>query len=552
MGGAGCPSKASSTRKGGRVFPVSAGAPEKLLQRTRGDACEHSSDESDVPRPRSPLREQPHSAERCRRGFPGQAAADARCMIDGSSPAAVAGKAAPESVAQPPEQFFTEQQSMAAGQTLPGQPCQPYVASAPAPLPEAVHRKTHAADECNEHSTQTHPSNPLFRQGFGEPHDRASAAFPEEEEDTAEPVLPMEDRVSRQPERGASESDIEGPATPAYDVHNATVAAPQQPLSSPDAAMLQRQVDLLKEQVRCSPLLDSLLYTLPFSSASMQICHMRTPLHVYSLHVSDICAIVSAQLEALRVQLQAQGSAVPAHAAPGKTVQLLQSLPRIPVTPPGEGGCTDGMVPSNFNADQPPDAVHAHILPGRTESCNGARNTSSSVSIPLSCSRQSSFSAHSISDSAAAAAIFAAYANPLAADAAPVVALPLILDTAASDPLSENGVVITAGKQHSITDHLEAGSMPCSHSAEAGPAPVQHATGAAALSGNSLENLTNRVLKETAAEHHAGPQEQRPSGYAILSAGECLPVLRQWTSSMFRHDLDHDVHQVSCASLGFL
>lgn len=279
---------------------------------------------------------------------------------------------------------------------------------------------------------------------------------------------------------------------------------------------------------------------------------MRTPLHVYSLHVSDICAIVSAQLEALRVQLQAQGSAVPAHAAPGKTVQLLQSLPRIPVTPPGEGGCTDGMVPSNFNADQPPDAVHAHILPGRTESCNGARNTSSSVSTPLSCSRQSSFSAHSISDSAAAAAIFAAYANPLAADAAPVVALPLILDTAASDPLSENGVVITAGKQHSITDHLEAGSMPCSHSAEAGPAPVQHATGAAALSGNSLENLTNRVLKETAAEHHAGPQEQRPSGYAILSAGECLPVLRQWTSSMFRHDLDHDVHQVSCASLGFL
>lgn len=44
-------------------------------------------------------------------------------------------------------------------------------------------------------------------------------------------------------------SEVEGPATPGGALPETSLTAPQQPLASPDTAMLQRQVDMLEEQV---------------------------------------------------------------------------------------------------------------------------------------------------------------------------------------------------------------------------------------------------------------------------------------------------------------
>lgn len=244
----GCLNKAPRAHKSEKAFHVSAGVPAQLLQRTQGDACEHSSDESDAPQPRDPLREQPHLAECHQRHQPQPTAAHAQrsngCIIE-----AAGSEAANADLAQPQEQDSAGQQSTSVGPPVPELPCMHSNAPAPACMPDAGKRNNHT--EGGRDGSNTQPSNPLFEKRFLEQHDREAAVPCGEKTDRMKQEAKLDGPVSKSTDMRASESDIEGPATPACDVHKASVAAaPKQPLSSPDAAMLQRQVDLLKEQVR--------------------------------------------------------------------------------------------------------------------------------------------------------------------------------------------------------------------------------------------------------------------------------------------------------------
>lgn len=231
----------------------------------------------------------------------------------------------------------------------------------------------------------------------------------------------------------------------------------------------------------------------------------------------------------MQLQAQGQGAAAPAQASSGRTVLLLQGLhsaTRNPVEAPRTEPSTDSAVHSSPKTDRLYAALGERS--GIPASCNGARGGFSGASTPVTCSRQSSFSAESLSDDAAAAVMFAAYAKgPLAVDAASVTAMPLIADAAVTYRDAEDYKLTAAGQDGcTAADHKETGTAPLNHTAEGQSSPVQYAQENPITSGAFLEAISLRDCKEVAAEYHAAQQELQPSGHAVRSPGMNLSVLQ--------------------------
>ena len=228
----------------------------------------------------------------------------------------------------------------------------------------------------------------------------------------------------------------------------------------------------------------------------------------------------------MQLQAQEQGSAAPAEASPRRTglqPQDYHSETEFPAESLRAEPCTDGVVPSGPQTDQPHATLRERS--GMPASCNGAHVGSSGASTPATCSRKSSFSAQSLSDVAAAAAMFAAYARrPPTDEAAPIVALPLAADTAAADRDAEEGIFRAAGQGGIMAaDYQESASMPFSHPAEGQATAVQGSQESRTTSEALLEGLTDR--REVAAEYHMAQRERQHSGHTVPSPGTSQSAL---------------------------
>lgn len=213
-----------------------------------GDACEHSSEESEVPKPRRPFQKQPLSAERRPPHDSWQEAADVECR-NMCSTKSLGSTALQADVCLAEIQHGNQRPSSC--QAVKGLSCQantrPY-APGPAALPDTAESTLQA----HQMSNITGHSNPVVEERVLEQQHGPAAVTSPQDESSMEDVSLPDRAISRFRGGKASGSEVEGPATPGGAVPETLLTAPQQPLASPDTAMLQRQVDMLKEQVEHS------------------------------------------------------------------------------------------------------------------------------------------------------------------------------------------------------------------------------------------------------------------------------------------------------------
>ncbi len=205
------------------------------------------------------------------------------------------------------------------------------------------------------------------------------------------------------------------------------------------------------------------------------------------------------QLEELKAQFQGQGhgAALTAQTGPGQSpLQSHQSATLAPV----EVG------------DQPVSAPgHSNIASGVCSALHSTASTdsgSSGVDSPAALSRQTSFSAHSHADLAAAAALFAAYAQqPHTLHDVPHPANILQADAASTEPHTVDGVLRSAAHDGSACvksdNHGEDQSDRCS---ELRPQPLLHAADVQdtdEVRPAVLEAQSGADQAEFAAEHRA-------------------------------------------------
>ena len=217
------------------------------MERMWGDACEHSSEESEVLKPRRPLQKQPLSADRLDSW---QGAAE--CRNKGSTESS-GSRAVHAEVCLPEEQKGSQRPPPC--QAVQGHPCQadtgPH-APAPTAVPDAAECSLQAHQMSREGITWH--SNPVVEEQISEQQRGPAAVTGQQKESSMEDEsLPLGALSSTTTDGKANGSEVEGPATPGGGVPEALLTAPQQLLASPDTAMLQRQVDMLKEQVWISP-----------------------------------------------------------------------------------------------------------------------------------------------------------------------------------------------------------------------------------------------------------------------------------------------------------
>ncbi|CAL8460710.1 g241 [Coccomyxa elongata] len=435
------------------VEPASSAAcaPQELTKRMWGDACERSSEESEVPKPRRPFQKQPLSAERCPPHDFWQGGADVECR------------------------------NMCSTESL---------------------GSTALQAEAHQMSNITWHSNPVVEERVLEQqHGPAAVTSPQDESSVEDGGLP-DGAVSRFRGGKASGSKVEGPATPGGAVPETLLTAPQQPLASPDTAMLQRQVDMLKEQ-----------------------------------------------LEELKLQVQGRGhgAALPAQTGPGHALSSLQSHQSATLAP--------GKVKDQHKLPNGAETGHPSVgssTCSHLQSTASTKSCSSGVGSPTAISRQSSFSAHSHADLAAAAALFAAYAQqPRTLDNVSPPPFPLKADPASIQPDTVGGVLRSAEKHGSAYMESENnGKLRSDQCPEMRPQLVLHTADVLETVGvwpAVLEAQSDADHADVAAEHRAAKRWGfTPSpAYSVSDEGEDpAELLAERAASFLQHSAVNEVPHI--------
>ncbi|BDA41937.1 probable SCL-interrupting locus protein homolog at N-terminal half [Coccomyxa sp. Obi] len=491
----GCCRKVQVAPKTVGAASSAACAPQQLMERMWGDVREHSSEESEVPQPRRPFQKQPLSAGRRPPHHSWQGAADEECRNKCSTESS-GSRALQAEVTLPERQNASLRPSPCqAGQGFSCQANSGLHAQAPIVLPDAAECSLQAHQMSYEGITWH--SNPVVEERQQQ-HGPAAVTSPQNESSIEDGTLPLGALSSTRDEK-ASGSEVEGPATPGAAVPETLLTAPQQPLASPDTAMLQRQVDMLKEQ-----------------------------------------------LEELKLQLQVQGhgAALPAQTGPGHALSPLQSHQSATLAP--------GEVSDQHKLPNGAETGHPSI---GSSACSPLRSTastdsgSSGVGSPAAISRQSSFSAHSHADLAAAAATFAAYAQqPCTLDDVPHPAIPLKADAASTQPDTVDGVELGCACEESEND----GKLRSDQCPELHPQPVLHAADVQEIvevQPAVLEAQSGADQAGFAAEHRTAKRWRYTSSLAYSDSDEGedpAELLVESAAAFLQHSAGNEVPHVRC------